>query len=278
MSSSSPPDVAPATRSSLADDLRTLSVAEGDTVMVHAAFRRVGTVLGGPDALVDALLDAVGPRGSVVSYQDWELGLDVWDDTGAVRSELRPHVPPYDPTTARPARDHGVLAATIGTRPGVRRSGNPGASVAALGARAEELTHDHPLDHGYGEGSPLARLVALGGRVLMVGAPLDTMTLLHHAEALADLPDKRRVRVEYPLAAADGGVAWRWAEELDTSRPVVAGLADDYFADVVAAFLDASTGTQDARRGRVGAADSVLVDAAAITSYAVTWLEERHRT
>lgn len=259
------------TRSELAGDLRRIGLADGDAVMVHAAFGRVGTVLGGPDALVDAVLDVVGPAGTVLSYQDWELSVDVWGEDGRVREAFRDQVPPFDAARARPARDHGVVAATVGTRPGVRRSGNPGASVAALGADAEAFTADHPLDFGYGEGSPLARLVAADGRVLMVGAPLDTMTLLHHAEHLAELPGKRRVRVEYPLATPEGTV-WRLVEEYDTSRPVVDGPSEDYFARIVADHLAAGGG----RRGTVGAAESVLVDAAAITAFAVAWLEDRY--
>ncbi len=82
----------------------------------------------------------------------------------------------------------GILAEFIRTTPGARRSGNPGASVAAIGAQAEWLTADHPLDYGYGPGSPLAKLVEAGGKVLMAGAPPDTMTLLHHAEHLARIP------------------------------------------------------------------------------------------
>ncbi|WP_205740651.1 aminoglycoside 3-N-acetyltransferase [Haloactinopolyspora alba] len=259
------------TRSSLADDLRGLGLADGDAVMIHAAFRQVGTVLGGPDTLVDAVLDVVGAEGTLLSYQDWELSTDVWDDDGRVIDALREHVPPFDPATARPARDHGVVAATVGTRPGVRRSGNPGASVAAVGARADEFTAAHPLDFGYGEDSPFARLVASGGRVLMVGAPLDTMTILHHAEHLADLPGKRRIHVEYPLATP-AGTEWRIVEEYDTSAPVVDGPPDDYFGFIVTNFL----ATGDGRRGTVGAADSVLVDAAGITSFAVSWLEEKY--
>ncbi|MDN3241635.1 aminoglycoside 3-N-acetyltransferase [Glycomyces tritici] len=259
------------TRSDLAADLRRLGLAEGDAVMVHAAFGRVGPVLGGPDALVDAMLDVIGPQGTVLGYQDWELSVDVWDDDGRVVEGLREHVPPFDPATARPARDHGVLASVIGTRQGVRRSGNPGASVAAVGARAEEFTADHPLDYGYGEGSPFARLVAAGGRVLMVGAPLDTMTILHHAEHLAVLPGKRRIRVEYPFATPEG-TRWRTVEEFDTSRPVVPGPAEDYFGQIVEDHLATGAG----RRGRIGDADSVLVEAAAVVAFAVAWLESRY--
>ncbi|MEU5153905.1 aminoglycoside 3-N-acetyltransferase [Glycomyces sp. NPDC021274] len=259
------------TRSSLAGDLRRIGLVEGDAVMVHAAFGRVGPVLGGPDALVEALFDVIGPKGTVLSYQDWELGVDVWDEDGRVARELREHVPPFDPATARPARDHGVLASVIGTRQGVRRSANPGASVAAVGARAEDFTAGHPLDYGYGEGSPFARLVAAGGRVLMVGAPLDTMTLLHHAEHLAVLPGKRRITVEYPLATPDG-VRWRVCTEFDTSEPVVEGLPEDYFRLVVEDHLATGAG----RRGLIGRAESVLVEAPDVVAFAVAWLESRY--
>jgi aminoglycoside 3-N-acetyltransferase len=259
------------TRSSLVADLRELGLGAADAVMIHAAFSKVGRVVGGPDALVDALLEVVGPDGTLLSYQDWELSVDIWDAEGRVLESLRDHVPPFDPATARPARDHGIIAATIGTRPGVVRSGNPGASVAALGVRADEFAADHPLDYGYGEGSPLARLVEADGKVVMVGAPLDTMTLLHHAEHLADLPNKRRVHIEYPLATSTG-VTWRMVEEFDTSDPVVEGPPEDFFRLIVEDYLATGAG----RRGEVGQAPSVLVDAPDMTTFAVKWLEERY--
>jgi aminoglycoside 3-N-acetyltransferase len=257
------------TRASLADDLRALGVRVGATVMAHTAFRSVGPVVGGPDALIDALLDTVGADGTVVSYQDWEVGADVWGDDGSVTEELRAHMPAFDPTTARAARTHGIFASTFGTRQGVRKSVNPGACIAALGSRATELTDGHPLDYGYGAGSPLERLTMVGGQVIMIGAPLDTMTLLHHAEHRADLPGKRRVRIEYPLVGAEGEKTWRWIEEFDTSRPVVEGLPDDYFATVVADYLAQGSGS----KGLIGGATAVLVDAEAVTAFAVAWLE-----
>ena len=56
------------------------------------------------------------------------------------------------------------------TTPGARRSGNPGASMAALGGRAEWFTADHALDYGYGPQSPLGKLVEADGKTLMLGA------------------------------------------------------------------------------------------------------------
>lgn len=257
------------TRASLRKDVEQLGVGPGDIVMVHAAMSRVGRLLNGPDALIGALLDATSPGGTILAYTDWDARYDeLLDQDGRVPEEWRAHVPPFDPSASRSIRDNGVLAEFIRTWPGARRSGNPGASVAAIGARADWLTADHPLDYGYGEGSPLAKLVAAGGKVLMVGAPLDTMTLLHHAEHLARLPGKRIRRYEVPFATA-GGTQWRMVEEFETSLPIVDGLDDDYFATIVTEFLATGRGVQ----GLIGEAPSTLVEAAAITAFAVDWLE-----
>jgi aminoglycoside 3-N-acetyltransferase len=239
--------------------------------MVHAAIGRAGRLLNGPDALIAALFDASGPDGTVVAYTDWDACYDeLLDRDGRVREAWRVHVPPFDPSTSRAARDNGILAEFLRTWPGAGRSGNPGASVAAVGAQAGWLTADHPLDYGYGEGSPFAKLVAARGKVLMVGAPLDTMTLLHHAEHLARIPGKRVRRSEVPFATG-AGTQWRMVEEFETSVPVVPGLPDNYFATIVAEFLATGQGVQ----GLIGDAPSTAVDAAPITAFAVAWLERR---
>jgi aminoglycoside 3-N-acetyltransferase len=96
------------------------------------------------------------------------------------------------------------------------------------------------------------------------------MTLLHHAEHLAQIPNKRLRRYEVPLSIA-GSVEWRMIEEFDTSDPVALGLAEDYFGEIVREFLAGGQG----KRGLVGEAPSVLVDAASICGYAIAWLK-RH--
>lgn len=259
------------TRASLRVDLSGLGIKAGDVVMVHAAMSRLGRLLNGPDAFIGALLDAVGSTGTILAYTDWDGAYDdLLDEDGRVPAEWRDHIPAFDSAASRAIRDNGVLAEFIRTTPGARRSGNPGASVAAVGARADWLTADHPLDYGYGEDSPFAKLVETGGKVLMAGAPLDTMTLLHHAEHLARIPGKRLRRYEVPLSRPMG-VEWRLIEEFDTSDPVVAGLDEDYFGAIVQDFLASGRGKQ----GFIGDAPTVLVDAAPICAFATAWLE-RH--
>jgi len=259
------------TRRTLAPQLRDIGLGTGDAVMVHAALRSIGRILGGPDALIDALHDVIGPGGTVLVYTDWSDDYhDLLDDDGTVPAELRDDIPPFDPAASRARRANGAIAELVRTRPGARRSANPGASFAAVGGRAGWFTADHALNYGYGEHSPFAKLVQVRGKVLMLGAPLDAMSLLHHAEHLARIPGKRIVRTEVPILV-EGRTVWRRFEEFDTSDPVVDGLPEGYFATVVEEFLADGRGT----RGTVGDAASVLVLAAEMTDFAVRWLESR---
>lgn len=222
--------------------------------------------MGGAQVILDALRDAVGPDGTIIGYSDWDGQDDVED-----HPELRENARPFDPLTSRSVRDTGFFPEMLRTTPGALRSANPGASMSAIGGGAEWFTSDHALDYGYGPDSPLAKLVEAGGKTLMLGAPLDTMTLLHHAEHLADFTPKRVRRYESPLLI-DGQTVWRWFEEFDTSEPPD-GMADDYFAAIVEDFLAAGNG----KRGTVGAAPSVLVEAKEIVPFAVSWIERAMR-
>lgn len=258
----------------LVADLSEIGVRPGDFVMVHAAMSTVGNLINGPDTLIEALMKTVGATGCVVAYTDWDARYEeLMDGAGRVPDAWRDRVAGFDPMRSRAVRDHGVFAEFLRTTPGALRSANPGASMAAIGARAEWLVADHPLDYGYGPGSPLAKLVEVGGKVLMVGAPRDTMTLIHHAEYLADIPHKRIKRWEVPFARPEGTV-WRMSEEFDTSDAVAPQLDGiDYFTAIVTSHLDTGRG----RQGRIGTAESLLVDAREMLEHAVAWLERNGR-
>ena len=252
------------TQSQLVEQLRELGMQQGDAVLAHAALRRVGPVLGGPDTLIDAIRAVIGPAGTLLAYCDWQADDDILE-----RTDLRDEIPPFDPRRSRSIRDNGAFPELLRTTPGALRSGNPGASCAALGGKAEWFTADHALDYGYGPQSPFGKLVEAGGKTMLIGAPLDTMTLLHHAEHVADFPNKRLRRYEAPILM-DGKTVWRHFEEFDTGDPPH-GLPDDYFATIVEAFLATGQG----QRGMIGAAPSVLVDAAPMVAFGIAWLEDR---
>jgi aminoglycoside 3-N-acetyltransferase len=257
----------PHTPGALRAALAELGIAAGQTIMLHASAKAVGAVMGGPNTIVQALLDILTPDGTLMMYVGWQDIPDFLHELDAPEAETyRQHHPPFDPATARAVRDHGILAECVRTWPGAQRSLNAEASMVAIGARAEWLTRDHPKDFGYGAGSPLAKLIEVRGKVLLLGAPLDTVTLLHHAENRARIRHKAQVRYEIPVWR-DGHVVWITVEDFDTGDPL-----DDYTLEQIArAFLDAGGG----RRGVVGHAQSHLFDAFDLNRFAVDWLEAR---
>lgn len=231
---------------SLFESLRTLGVHRGDVVMAHASMRAVGERA---EDLVSALLDALGPEGTLMAYVDFEP---------------TPEVPYFDLDTSPAASDYGVLAEVIRRWPGAVRSANPGASMAAIGARAAWICADHPLHYGYGPGSPLAKLIEADGKVLLLGSHFNHVTLLHYAEHVADIPNKRVIRYEARAGGADLTI-----EEFDTSNGVVEAMNEEYFDEVVRAFL-AEGG---AAEGRVGNATCQLMSAPRLTAFAVARME-----
>ena len=271
-----PSGVRPVTRSDLVRDLHALGVREGGVLMVHAAMSSLGWVVGGVDALVLALLDVVGPDGTLAAVVGWD------EDTYAMASwpeewqrAYREELPGFDPEVTEANHDMGRLAERIRTWPGAVRGPHPESSFAALGPRAAWVVAPHADDDAFGPGSPLARLVEADGQVLMLGAPLETVTLLHHAEALADVPGKRRVRYEMPVMV-DGERVWRTLEDIDSSEGAFdydrLGLGDvDPFEVIARDALAAGVGASRP----VGMSTSHVFPAPDLVRFAVAWMEDR---
>jgi aminoglycoside 3-N-acetyltransferase len=267
----------PVTRSELAGDLRVLGVRPGGVLMVHTRMSALGWVVGGPETVVLALLDALGSAGTLLVYLGWDdatAGMDRWpaDWQAAYRAER----PPFDPLHSETDRQMGRVPERVRTWPGARVSGSHHRRMAAIGARAEWVTADQPWDHAFGPGSPLARLVEADGQVLLLGAPLIRLTLIHHAEALVDSPQKRMTQHEVPVRNG-GAVEWRAVREHDTSTAVGAFPYQDAVGDqepfevIGRAALAAGCGLT----GRVGQAECHLFAARPLLDFIVAWLSER---
>jgi aminoglycoside 3-N-acetyltransferase len=277
--------VTPIGRARLASDLRALGVRQGGVLMVHASISALGWVVGGTGAVVLSLLDALGPEGTLMAYAGWEddsYDMAAWPEAWRVAYEA--DLPPFDPRTAEAVHANGRLPERIRTWPGALRSGQPEAGIVAVGRRAEWIVANHPMDDAYGAGSPLAKLIAADGQVLMLGAPLSTLKLLHHAEATARVPDKRRVVYRMPVQV-EGRSIWREFRDIDTANGALpyeqiadevaatpgVGPDRDPFEAIAKQALAAGIGGE----GWVGAAASVHFPARALHRFAEAWLETR---
>lgn len=255
--------------------LADLGVRPGDLLMVHASLRRLGPVAGGPTAVAQALVDAVGPTGGLLAYVSWDRSPYEETLNGAVMSpRARAAWPAFDPRTAGTYPGFGALNAALVTLPSAQRSAHPDASMVAVGPQAAHLTVPHPLESAYGPGSPLERFVDSEGKVLLLGAPPDALTVLHYAEAVAPIPGKRRVTYEMPILGPDGAKQWRRVEDFDSNGilDVYADGGPDAVERIGADYL--AQGRH--REGRVGAATARLIDARDLVLYGVAWLVARH--
>jgi aminoglycoside 3-N-acetyltransferase len=252
----------------LAADIRRLGVRPGDVLMVHASLRRIGPVAGGVRGVLDALDEAVGPDGALLMILGAEIGHEwVNQRPETERAALLANAAPYDPLTAPAFREVGYLAEAFRLRPGTIVTDNPSGRFGARGGRAAELLRGAPWDDYYGPGSPLERLCNAGGGVLRLGADPETVTVLHHAEYLANVRDKRRVRRHYRVMGPDGPVT-RSVECLDDEFGIVDWNGEDYFAEILKAYLAEGR----ARLGKVGNADSELIDARDIVGFGAQWM------
>jgi aminoglycoside 3-N-acetyltransferase len=237
--------------------------------MLHASVRAVGWVVGGPNQLLGAVLDALAPDGTLLMYvgsEDSTYEMPSWP--AAVQEKYRSEMPTFDPRTTPAYRKWSILCEYLRTWPGSLRSDHPDSSFAAVGPRALELLADQPLDYCLGRGSPLERLCEAGGSVLVLGSPLDNLTLLHYSEATSELPQKRVVRFQAPVLRG-GRRVWVDIEGFDLGQGIVDWPGDDYFGIIARAYLESGWG----RSGRVGGAQSYVFDARDLHRFGTDWME-----
>jgi aminoglycoside 3-N-acetyltransferase len=245
------------TRDTLAAQLRLLGVEPGEILLVHSSLRSLGWVNGGAVAVVQGLLDALGPSGTlVVPTQSADLSDPALWSRPPVPPQwwdrIRATMPPYDPLIT-PSRGVGVIPETVRTWPGALRSAHPHTSFAALGPHAREITDGHALDCRLGERSPLARLEKLGARVLLLGAGYDACTSFHLAEYRIPAP-------LVPVGRPAPGGGWETVTEVSISSDRFDELGHDFERD------------RPVVRGKAGAADVRLFPVADAVAYAERWL------
>ncbi|MEA3402272.1 MAG: AAC(3) family N-acetyltransferase [Armatimonadota bacterium] len=162
------------TRSDILTGLRDVGIQAGDVVLMHSSLSAFGWVEGGADAVIDAVLEAVGEAGTIV------VPTFTWG-------------PFHDAETAvldlerTPVKDEvGIIPETFRRRPDARRSTHMCHSVAAIGPHTDEVMGEGVSS--FGEGSSFDRLYQLDSWNLLLGVGFTSCTALHAVEERAEVP------------------------------------------------------------------------------------------
>lgn len=155
------------TRQEIVNGLKQLGVREGTVIMAHSALSAFGEVEGGAVAVIEALIEAVGPEGTLLMP--------------AMASE-QPFRIESSPSTV------GTITDVFRSYAGTTRSLHPTHSVAGIGPLVDQLIAGH-IDQptALGPQSPWGRMAQRDDAyILLLGCDQDRNTLLHCAEEAVD--------------------------------------------------------------------------------------------
>lgn len=166
------------TKTDIVKGLKRIGITKGDHLFVHTSLSSFGHVSGGANTVINALLQAVGPTGTVM--------VPTFGCTDGV----------FDP--AKSETGLGAVPKAFWKRKNAVRSQHALASVAAIGSKAKWLTQDHENARlAHGKNTPYARLAEIEGKILLLGVDQDRSTFLHIAEELTSQPYLRPKKGSY---------------------------------------------------------------------------------
>ena len=169
----------------------------GDTLFMHGSLSSMGTVDGGPTTVVDGMLKAASPNGTAAMPSLWFYQAGMYEKDFDVNTS---------PTYV------GALGEAMRTDPRSLRSNHFSHAVAAIGARAKELTSDHGAygerpspwsEKAFAECSPWTRLYQWNALYSFIGVTMRVCTMKHWVEGALVLHYLETVPVERRQEARD---------------------------------------------------------------------------
>ena len=165
------------TKEELMKELRLIGLSRGMVLLVEADSERLPYMVGGEQALIEALMETVGYEGTLIvpaftpelldpaSISDCPFPYSSWED-------IRRNALPYQPKLSIPVYGDPFVRQFLRNE-GVVRSNHPLYSFAAWGKYAKVICRRHPLHFALNEESPLGRVCDLNGYVVLLGTSFE---------------------------------------------------------------------------------------------------------
>ncbi len=158
-------------QSQIVDDLREIGVAADDHLAIALSFKSIGRLEGGPDTFIDALLEVVGPNGTIM--------MNAFTQSFPLSETPNHYI--FDPKVT-PAYT-GLIPETLRRRPNSVRSRHPTSSVTAVGKLAKHLVEGHHAKAN--PFLPFAKLALVGGKYLAIGIGDNLVAIRHESQRRA---------------------------------------------------------------------------------------------
>ena len=174
------------TKENLVEDLKSIGIGSGDSIMVHSSLSSIGNVDGGAETVVESLVDAVTAQGTLM--------MPCYNSAEAVQADIE--AGQY--VDLRELRSSmGKITEIFRRRPGVVRSSHPFSSVCAWGKNAELVTSGHSKNpyicHAE---SPMGHIVDANVRIVGIGITIAVgMAVSHYLE---DIDEPFPIEVHTP--------------------------------------------------------------------------------
>ncbi|MDB2160765.1 AAC(3) family N-acetyltransferase [Clostridium butyricum] len=249
----------------LIEGFKKLGVKEGQSIMVHTSLKSMGFVCGGAQIVIEALLESVKDKGTIMMpTQSWK-NLDPqtgvhWEEPKEWWQLIRDNWPAYNKDIT-PTNTMGQVAEMFRKWPGAKRSSHPARSVAALGRYSDYLTENHDLSNIFGKDSPIDKLYKLDGYVLLIGVGYDKNTSIHLADAIAEYPGKHNVN-ERSAVMINGKREWITYDTL--------AVDGEDFEDIGRDFEK----SYQVNKIKIGNGEIRFMKQREIVDYAVKWIEK----
>lgn len=190
---------------SLVADLARLGVRQGDVIYVRSKASAIGRVRP-RDALLRALLQSVGPTGTLIC--------PAFTSPGYRWSRSKPVFSATTPT------ESGALSRLALEYPGAVRSAHPTHSFVAIGADASKILRGH--DHATGAFFPVGRMIEQQAMMLLIGCNKESpgFSTVHYAQEQLGLSQRHLTKYLYGARIELGGklVDWHPSEDPGCSR------------------------------------------------------------
>ncbi|MGI8313985.1 aminoglycoside N(3)-acetyltransferase [Halobacillus mangrovi] len=253
----------PQTVESLKQDLSNLGIKEGDLILVHASMKAIGWTSGGPQAVIQSLMDTITTEGTLVFQThsptlsdpvEWENPPvpNNWHET------IRNTMPAFDPNKT-PSTYLGVLPELFRKFPDVYRSYHPAFSISAWGKEAEQMTERHELSYPLSDTSPLGQAYEREAKVLLLGVGYDSNTSFHLSEHRSHV---RKEKTRGAPLMKEGKTQWITYADVD--------IDDEPFEKIGAEFEQAYV----VQKGKVGNAGARLFSIRKSVDFATEWLKK----